>query len=302
MRNTFMDTIFKSCGERDDIFIISGDAGLGVFDDFKEQYSDRFLNLGVAEQNMASFSAGLAITGFKVYMYNIAPFVFYRCYEQIRNDICYQNLPVVLVGIGSGITYAMQGMTHYSVEDLGIAQTLPNLTVISPIDPVEARLAAEYSLKAESPVYVRLAKKGEPVIHREECFDISEPRIISRGEDVALLFHGSISLEVMEACEHLNKENINPLLISVPMIQPLNKEMILETLKSVKCVITVEEHYENNGLGSIIRSIYSEYKPSWELKTMGIPYGFIHEIKDLRNMRRHFGISSQDIVNNIKSF
>src|SRR5271157_1317344 len=166
MRNTFIDTVVEASRERKDIFIISGDAGLGVFDDFKDTHSDRFLNLGIAEQDMASFSAGLSITGFKVFMYNIIPFLLYRCYEQVRNDICYQALPVVLVGIGSGVTYAPMGMTHYSVEDLGIAQTLPNLKVFSPSDPIEAKLAADYSLGSESPVYVRLAKRGEPNIHK----------------------------------------------------------------------------------------------------------------------------------------
>src|SRR5690242_9623991 len=129
MRNAFIDTILASCGQRDDIFIISGDAGLGVFDNFKEKFPGRFLNLGAAEQNTISFAAGLALTGFKVVVYNIIPFVLYRCYEQVRNDICYQDLPIILAGIGSGLTYSPQGMTHYSIEDLGIARTLPNLTV-----------------------------------------------------------------------------------------------------------------------------------------------------------------------------
>src|SRR3990172_3545592 len=183
MRNTLINTIIDACKKREDVFVISGDAGLGVFDEFKEAYKNRFLNLGIAEQNMASFAAGLAMSDFKVYIYNIIPFLLYRCYEQVRNDICYQELPVTLVGIGSGITYAPQGMTHYSVEDLGIAQTLPNLTVISPIDPIEAKLAARYSLSSESPVYVRLAKRGEPNIHKNENIDITEPQLIEDGED-----------------------------------------------------------------------------------------------------------------------
>lgn len=108
MRNAFINTILDACAGRDDIFIISGDAGLGVFDTFKDRHPDRFLNLGAAEQNMIGFAAGLAITGYKVVLYNIIPFVLYRCYEQVRNDICYQDLPVILAGIGSGVTYAPQ--------------------------------------------------------------------------------------------------------------------------------------------------------------------------------------------------
>src|SRR3990167_8544765 len=155
MRNTLINTIIDACKKREDVFVISGDAGLGVFDEFKEAYKNRFLNLGIAEQNMASFAAGLAMSDFKVYLYNIIPFLLYRCYEQVRNDICYQRLPVTLVGIGSGLTYAPQGMTHYSVEDIAIARTLPNLVILSPSDPVEAQGCVEYAFKSKKPVYIR---------------------------------------------------------------------------------------------------------------------------------------------------
>lgn len=117
---------------------MSGDAGYGVLDEYKKCFPNRYLNLGVAEQNMISFSAGLGLAGYNVFIYNIVPFVLYRCYEQVRNDICYQRLPVTLIGIGSGVTYAPQGITHYGVEDVSIARTLPNLVILSPSDPIEA--------------------------------------------------------------------------------------------------------------------------------------------------------------------
>lgn len=301
MRNTFIDTVIDACKTRDDIFIISGDAGLGVFDEFKDTHPHRFLNLGIAEQNMASFSSGLAMAGYKVFMYNIIPFLLYRCYEQVRNDICYQRLPVVLVGIGSGITYAPAGMTHYSIEDIGIAQTLPNLTVLSPIDPIEAKLAALYSLEAENPVYVRLAKRGEPAIHSNDFFDITVPCVIKSGSEIAILFHGSVSVEVMKAYSELAKKEIHPILISVPMLQPINTEAVMEILRGVKFVITVEEHFANSGLGSILSKIHTEYNPSWKLKTIGLPYKFIHEVKNTEGMRKCFGISSDSIVKYIDS-
>lgn len=300
MRNTFINTIIETCKTRNDIFILSGDAGLGVFDEFKDVYQDRFLNLGVAEQNMTSFAAGLSMTGFKVYIYNIIPFVLYRCYEQVRNDICYQELPVTLVGIGSGITYSPQGMTHYSVEDLGIVQTLPNIKAFSPIDPIEAKLAARYSLSCESPVYVRLAKRGEPNIHKSENFDITEPQLIEDGEDIALVFHGSIGLEVLKTREILKKDGIFPKLISIPMVMPINIEKLLSMLKSTKCVITVEEHFINSGIGSMLSREYVKTNPGWKLFTLGIQDEFIHVIKDLDGMREYFGISAARIAEYIK--
>lgn len=300
MRNTFINTIIDTCKTREDVFIISGDAGLGVFDEFKEKQAERFLNLGVAEQNMISFSAGLAMTGFKVYVYNIIPFVLYRCYEQVRNDICYQELPVTLVGIGSGITYSPQGMTHYSVEDLGIAQTLPNMKVFSPIDPIEAKLAANYSLNCESPVYVRLAKRGEPNIHKNENFDITEPQFIEDGEDVAIVFHGSIGLEVLKAREMLKKDRILPKLISIPMVMPINTEKLFSLLKNMKYVITVEEHFLNSGIGSMLSRECVKTNPGWKLFTLGIRDEFIHAIKDLDGMREYFGISAAKIAEYIR--
>lgn len=300
MRNAFINTIVDTCKERDDIFIISGDAGLGVFDEFKEKSPDRFLNLGVAEQNMASFAAGLAMTGYKVCMYNIIPFLLYRCYEQVRNDICYQELPVIMAGIGSGITYAPQGMTHYSIEDIGICRTLPNLTVISPIDPVEAKCAAQYALNLDMPVYVRLAKRGEPVFHQTEDVDITVPQVLKDGEDIAVFFHGTISIEVMSAYEELIKDGIYPVLVSVPMLHPINEEAICAILRRVKKAVSVEEHYENSGLGNILMQICLRNNIPLKLKIIGIPHKFIHEIKDQQGMRRYFGVSGDNIIKIVK--
>lgn len=298
MRNTFINTIIDACKTRDDVFIISGDAGLGVFDEFKVKYPDRFLNLGVAEQNMASFTAGLSMTGFKVYMYNIIPFLLYRCYEQVRNDICYQELPVTLVGIGSGITYAPQGMTHYSIEDIGIARTLPNLEIISPIDPVEAKLAASYSLDCKSPVYVRLAKRGEPNIHKDEYFDITKPQVIRDGNKIAILFYGSIGTEVMASLEGMKR---TPMVISIPMISPLDYDFLLSILKDIHTVITVEEHFIEGGLGTIISDWIVKESLPFKLKKLGIKNEFIHAIKNNSGMRSFYGISAENIRNVIES-
>ena len=168
MRNTVINKITEVAKKNKNIFIITGDAGFGVLDEYKNSFPKRFLNLGIAEQNTISFAGGLALTGYKVFVYNIVPFVMYRCYEQVRNDICYQKLPVILIGIGSGVTYAPQGVTHYSVEDVALAKTLPNLTILSPADPYEAALCAEYALKSKNPVYIRIAKSGEPKIHKNK--------------------------------------------------------------------------------------------------------------------------------------
>ncbi len=296
MRNAFIDRIIAGCDLRDDIFILSGDAGLGVFDDFRTRRPDRFLNMGVAEQNTISFAAGLAMTGFRVIIYNIAPFVLYRCYEQVRNDICYQELPVVLVGTGSGITYAPMGMSHYAVEDLGLVQTMPNLVTLSPMDPIEARAAADFALDCASPVYVRLAKRGEPCYSRAASPDITIPQIVREGSGTAIVFHGSISVEVMAAAAILREQGCCPLLLSVPTVQPLASGHLLEMLAAVEHVVCVEEHFVNCGLGSMLARLRGEQSDCWGLTLLGIPPHFIHEIGSTEGLRASFGIAAADIV------
>lgn len=296
MRNTFINTIIDACKTREDIYILSGDAGLGVFDRFKDDFPDRFRNMGVAEQNTISFAAGLALTGYKVFIYNIIPFVLYRCYEQVRNDICYQELPVVLVGTGSGITYAPMGMSHYAVEDIGIARTLPNLTVISPMDPPEARGAAEYALDSAGPVYVRLAKRGEPSFHKGPVAGITSPQLIRKGGEVAIVFHGSIAEEVMSACDSLQLQGIYPRVISIPTVQPLDRETLDALLTGVSNLICVEEHFVTCGLGSILASLKVESGAAWGLATLGIPAHFIHRVGKTDALRSGFGITAADIA------
>jgi len=294
-----MNAVMGQCGKRKDIFIISGDAGLGVFDEFQKKRPQQFLNLGVAEQNMAGFAAGMALSGYKVYVYNIIPFVLYRCYEQVRNDICYQRLPVTLVGIGSGVSYAPQGMTHYAIEDIGLAHTLPNLTVFSPVDPVETAAAAEYSLRASGPVYVRLAKKGEPSLHQRRVPDIRQPQILREGREVALICHGSIGVEAVKARDMLEKQGIVPQVISMPMVQPLLAGELFAVCKPYKHVFSIEEHYAGCGLGSAIAKEYAQRHPAWKLHVLGIADTFVHEIKDTAGMRDHFGISARKIAERV---
>lgn len=301
MRNAFINTILDASRERDDIFILSGDAGLGVFDRFKEEFPDRFRNMGAAEQNTISFAAGLAMTGYKVIVYNIIPFLLYRCYEQVRNDICSQGLPVVLAGIGSGITYAPQGMSHYSVEDIGLVQTLPDLVAISPMDPVEARAAACYALDCNSPVYVRLAKNGEPRFHQHTDMDIAAPQIIREGEGTAILCHGSIANEVMAAYEILNGRGHAPTIVSVPTVQPLDVPSLTEILSRSTHVVCVEEHFANCGLGSMLARLKAEIPADWELTSIGIPQRFIHDVRKTGGLRGSLGISAEHIVHAVET-
>ena len=296
MRNSVIKTIASSARSNKNIFFITGDAGFGVLDEYQKEFPNRFLNLGIAEQNMISFAAGMGIAGYKVFVYNIAPFVLYRCYEQVRNDICYQKVPVTLIVIGSGLTYSPQGVTHYSVEDIAIARTLPNLEILSPSDPMEAEKCADYAIRSKNPTYIRIAKSGEPLIHKKVPEDITKPIILQKGSGVAVFVHGSVSKEVVGALKGLK---VLPKVFSIPMIQPLDFQFLAKKLKNIHTLITVEEHYVEGGLGSVISEWIVRERLPYKLKKLGIKNEFVHLIKNNDGMREHYGISSGKIQKSI---
>jgi len=292
MRNCVTKKITEFADREKSAFLIAGDAGYGVLDEYQRRFPDRYLNLGVAEQNAISFAAGLSLSGYKVFVYNIVPFVLYRCYEQVRNDICYQKLPVTLIGIGSGVTYAPGGMTHYSVEDIAVAKSLPGLVIISPSDPEESKKAIEFSFTSEKPVYIRIPKSGELTIHKKPIKDITKPQVTREGKGVAVLFHGSISQEMISLLEDKDRDF---LALSIPMIQPLDFKSLFKMLDGIHTVITVEEHFVEGGLGTIIAEWIIKEALPFKLTKLGIKNEFLHEVKNTKGMRKHYGISSLQI-------
>ena len=296
MRNTFIKTLYELAKDDDSIYVVAGDAGFGVFEAFRGTWPNRFINSGIAEANMIGYSAGMAMAGFNVFVYNIIPFLLYRCYEQVKNDICYQHLPVTLIGTGAGLTYAPGGMTHYSVEDLGICATLPNLTVISPIDPVETAAAVRYATASESPVYIRLAKSGEPVIRQDMCADILKPAVIREGEDVVLLSYGTVFEEAIVAAEELKKLGVNLGLVSVPTLNPFPRDEIIELIKDFSLVITLEEQFSSTGLGMKITDLFVQEQINAVLVKLALPVCFIHKVNNQTGMRKYYGIDSKAVI------
>jgi transketolase len=299
MRKTFID-VLNQRAVADSVYIVSGDAGYGVFEEFRENHPRRFINTGVAEANMIGYSAGMAMAGFNVVVYNIIPFVLYRCYEQVRNDLCYQKLPVTLVGIGCGLTYAPQGMTHYSVEDLTVCMSLPNLTVLSPCDPVETRSAVGFALNSDLPVYIRLAKTGEPVTRPDACEDIRTPAIIRDGSDAVILSYGTVVGEAAAACDILEKKGIGVRLVSVPMIQPFPGDKIMDLISGYRHVLVLEEHFRSGGLATRLADYCMNRQFAAVATPLAIPDRFIHSIKKQDGMRRFFNIDAESIAKSVE--
>ena len=203
MRSAFAHEITSLAMADDRVVLLSGDIGNRMFDDFKSKFPDRFYNCGIAEQSMISLGAGLAMCGLRPVAYTIAPFVTYRCLEQIRVDLCYHELPMVLVGVGAGLGYAELGATHHSCEDIAMLRALPGMSVICPGDAHEVRAGLRGALQLSGPAYLRIGKKGEPVVHPSvpAGFQIGKALTIREGNDVCLLSTGNTLPLAVEAGE-----------------------------------------------------------------------------------------------------
>ena len=296
MRNTAAKLIHQYCKDNEDGYLIAGDAGYGVWDSFKDELPNQYINPGINEAACIGLAAGMALSGHKVFYYNIIPFVLMRCYEQVRLDICYQNLPVVLIGIGSGITYAPAGMTHYSIEDIALAKTMPNLTIISPSDPVQTKKAVEYSLKNDNPTYIRISRSGEPTLFDEDV-DITKPIYLKEGTKKAIIFHGSIVDEVIESAKELEEVSI----ISFPMISPFDAVEVKNILSKYDTVYVVEEHFEDGGLGTILNDFVMKNKVEVNIEKIAIKNHYIHDIGSCNYLRGIFKIDSKNIIKKVNS-
>ena len=294
MRNTAANLIHKYCENNKDGYLIVGDAGFGVWDKFQEELPEQYINPGINEAACIGLAAGMALCGHKVFYYNIIPFVLMRCYEQVRLDICYQDLPIILIGIGSGITYAPAGMTHYSLEDITLAKTMPNLNIFSPSDPIQTKKAVEYAINSNKPTYIRISKSGEPIIF-DETIDITKPQYIKKGGDKAIIFHGSIIDEILKISNSLKDISI----ISLPMISPLNFNDISEILKNHTTIYVLEEHFEEGGLGTILSDFSIKNKFFNNIEKLAIPNHYIHDIGNAEYLRKLYKIDSENILKRI---
>lgn len=255
MRNAFADELTKLAKKNKKLFLLSGDIGNRLFDNYKNIAADRFRNCGVAEQNMTGVAAGLAMSGFHPITYTIAPFCTTRCLEQIKIDIAYHNLPVIIVSVGAGLSYAGLGPTHHSCEDIAFLSCIPNMTVLCPSDPHEVRYALREAIKLKKPTYIRLGKKGEPNIHNKKInFKIGKQLIIKKGSSVCFISTGNILPLVLEVAKKLESKKINAEVISMHTVKPLDDSGLRKNFKKHEFIFSFEEHSEIGGLGSILSS------------------------------------------------
>jgi len=235
------------------VILLSGDIGNRMYDDYKASYPTRFYNCGVAEANMTGVAAGLATCGLRPFIYTITPFATTRCLEQIRVDVGYHNLPVTIVAVGAGFSYGSLGTTHHACEDIAFLRAIPNMTVLCPGDAMEVAALTKAALLQSGPVYMRLGKKGEPVIHEQlDSVVIGKALKIREGEDVVLLSTGNILPEVMKLATLLEEEGVFAEVYSFHTVKPLDTDLLNELFEGRRLVAAFEEHSLIGGFSSAV--------------------------------------------------
>lgn len=298
MRNAFADEATKLSMADNRIVLLSGDIGNKLFDTFKEKNGSRFLNCGVAEGNMMGVAAGMALSGLRPIIYTITPFTTTRCYEQIRVDACYHNVPVTIVGTGSGFTYAELGPTHHSCEDLAIMRVLPNMTVLAPADEVELRQCLQATFKQDGPVYIRIGKKGEAITPKKDNnFEIGHSITVSEGSDVCLISTGILLPIVMKAAEILSSQGVSARVESFHTIKPLDQKTLHDAFANYPVVAVVEEHNKIGGLGgSIAEWLALQVSTKGRMISFGVDDEFMHEVGSQNYAREKYGLTSENIA------
>jgi transketolase len=255
VRTAFIETLKDLAGQDERIWLLCADLGFSVLEGFAQAFPKRYVNVGVAEQNMTGVAAGLALSGKIVFTYSIANFPVIRCLEQIRDDVCAHNLNVKVVSVGGGFAYGSAGYTHHGTEDLAMMRTLPNMTVLAPGDPVETRLLTIAATARPGPCYLRLGKAGEPIVHTSAPeVTIGKAIVLREGNAGTLISTGGALAMTVRAADELAAQGISVSVLSMPSLSPLDNDAILRAARDTGRIVTVENH-GIGGLGSAVAEI-----------------------------------------------
>ncbi len=298
MRTAYCKALYEIMSRDSRVFALTADIGFRNFDQIIADFPERFVNVGVAEANMMGIAAGLALSGKIPFTFTIAPFVTMRCLEQIRVDLCYHNLPVKIIGAGGGFVYGPQGTTHHAIEEIGILRTLPNMTVISPSDPLETGKAIHASMDLEGPAYVRIGRNNEPALHSDVYkFQIGKADNLSKGGDIAILAHGLVVKNALDAAGMLAREGVRASVVNMHTIKPIDRGEILRCAKETGAILTVEEHNIIGGLGSAVAEVLAEeFVHPVLFRRIGINDAYIRMNAEHAELQREFGLDSDGIA------
>jgi transketolase len=297
VRKTFASTLAELADRDPRIFLLTGDLGFSVLEEFSERFPDRFLNMGVAEQNMVGVATGLAEDGFLPFVYSISTFASMRPYEFIRNGPIHHELPVRIVGVGGGFEYGNAGVTHFALEDLGLMRLQPGITLIAPADYQQTRTALLASWDSPGPVYYRIGKDDDTIVPGlDGRFELGRAHSITDGDDLLIITAGSIATEAAAAAGVLRHQGINATVMIISSINPAPFEDLTKALSRFDVALTIESHYISGGIGSLVAEVIAERGLDCRLTRCGVssrPDGVTGSQRYLEHMH---GLSSESLV------
>ena len=302
MRNAFADELTRLGNEDPRVVMLLVDIGNRLFDKFKDKHPSRFFNCGVAEANMMGVAAGMAMNGLRPVAYTITPFVTTRCLEQIRTDVCYHEAPVTIVAVGAGLAYAGLGPTHHACEDISFLRSIPNMVVICPGDAFEVRAALRASMQQDRPVYIRMGKKGEPVVHSAPLadFKIGKAITVADGADVCLLSTGNMLPEVIEAGCRLKEHGVSARIVSFHTVKPLDDACLRDAFSRFKLLATLEEHSLIGGFGAAVSEWLADTgTQAKKFLRFGTPDAFFKKSGEQEYAREVLGLTAHQIAEKV---
>ena len=301
MRGAFAKTLTELAKDSR-IYLLTGDLGYMALEPFAEKFPDRFINVGVAEQNMVGIATGLAEAGFIPVVYSIVTFASLRPYEFIRNGPILHQLPVRIAGVGGGAEYGHNGATHYGLEDVGVMRVQPGITVIAPADAQQTRTALEKTYDLPGPIYFRLGKDDRIVVPGlDGQFELGKAQVIRDGTDLLLIAMGGITSEVARAAEILSQDGINARVVVVASINPAPVEDLKRELSQHRQVITVEAHYAQGGLASLVSEVVAQSGINCRVTRCAIEESPDGETGSQAYLYQKFGISAEAVAARAKS-
>jgi transketolase len=291
MRDGFVDTLIELAGEDERVMLVTADLGFGIFNEYVERFPERFLNVGVAEQNMIGISTGLALDGWKIFAYSIGNFSTLRCLEQIRNDACYHGANVNVVCSGGGFTYGNLGMSHHATEDISIMRALPGLTMVVPCDRFETRHAVRALVATPGVGYLRIEKQvpidtsgsGIP-------YELGKARRLREGRDVTIIGAGGVVTDALTAADELSTQNISTRVVSMHTLTPVDVDEILDAVTATKAILTVEENQISGGLGGAVAEVCVETGIGVKFRRLGLAGVYSAIVGNQQFLRDYYGV------------
>ena len=302
MRDGFVDTLVELAAEDERVILVTADLGFGIFDKYVARFPDRFINVGVAEQNMIGVSTGLALDGWKIFAYSIGNFSTLRCLEQIRNDASYHGANVNVVCSGGGFTYGNLGMSHHATEDLSIMRALPGVTVLAPCDRFEARHATRALVNLPGVGYLRIEKQV-PIETSESggAFVVGKARRVRDGSDVTIIGSGGVVAGAIAAADELAKQGISARVVSMHTLTPVDADEIHDAAINTRAIVTVEENQISGGLGGAVAEVCVEAGLGVKFKRLGLSGVYSSIVGDQDFLRNYYGMGASAISAAVRS-